>query len=207
MENKNIDPNEVNTGANEIDSEDYDKNLLLEHDYDGIRELDNPPPPWLMWLFYLTVIWAAGYVSYFHWFKEGDLQTAEYENEMAEAAEKYKAASMDLNQLALLTGETDLNEGQEIFTKSCVACHGTNGEGGIGSNLIDSEWIYGNQPKNVFETIKNGTSNGMTSFSSLPDENILKVTSYILVKLNTLSTQSEKIKEHTEEDKSSDATE
>ena len=207
MENKNIDPNEVNTDINDDNKEDYDKNLLLEHDYDGIKELDNPPPPWLMWLFYFTVIWAVGYVSYFHWFKEGDLQTAEYENEIAEATEKYKTATMDLNQLALLTDESDLNEGQEIFAKNCVACHGVNGEGGIGSNLTDSEWIYGNQPKNIFETIKNGTSKGMTSFSSLPDENILKVTSYIIVKLNNLSIESEKNKEHIEEIKNSNATE
>jgi cytochrome c oxidase cbb3-type subunit 3 len=183
MENKHTDPQEVSKNDGYIEK--YDKDLLLDYDFDGIKELDNPPPPWLMWLFYITIAWSLGYVAYFHLYKEGDLQAEEYEKEMAEASEKYKAHTLDLDQIALLTNEADLNEGKEIYVKNCVPCHGINGEGGIGTNLADEEWLYGSQPKNVFEIIKNGNSKGMTSFSSLPDENILKVTSYVLVKLYT----------------------
>ena len=62
-------------------------------------------------------------------------------------------------------------------------CHGAEGQGGIGSNLTDDEWIYGKEAKNIFGVIKNGTDKGMTSFESLGDDNILKVTSYIVTKL------------------------
>lgn len=179
MENKNSDPNGVNNTINE-----NEKDLLLDYDFDGIKELDNPPPPWLMWVFYITIIWAAGYIAYFHLFDEGDLQAAEYKNEIAEAAEKYKPVELSADQLVLLTNDADLGEGKDIYAKNCVACHGANGEGGIGSDFRDAEWIYGNKPENLFHIIKNGTSKGMTKFNSLPDESILKVTSYILVKLN-----------------------
>ncbi len=180
MENNNKDPKEVFEGYNEK----YDKKLMIEHDYDGIKELDNPPPPWLMWLFYITVFWALGYVAYFHFFHVGPLQAEEYKNEMAEAAEKYKKSNTDETKIVLLTDAASLDAGSAIYAKSCAACHGPEGKGGIGVNLTDNEWIYGNNIKDVFKTIKNGTSKGMTSFSSLPDKKITEVASFILERLN-----------------------
>ncbi len=187
MENTNKDPKEVFEGYNEK----YDKKLMIEHDYDGIKELDNPPPPWLMWLFYITVFWALGYAAYFHFFHQGPLQAEEYENEMAEAAEKYKRSDTETKQIVLLTDEVSLQAGAATFAKSCAACHGPKGKGGIGVDLTDDEWLYGNSPENIFNTIKNGTSKGMTSFSSLPDEQIMQVTSFILLKLQTPKVESD----------------
>jgi len=183
MENQNKDPKEVYKEYNEK----FDKKLMISHDYDGIKELDNPPPPWLMWLFYFTVIWAVGYAAYFHWFSVGDLQAAEYEKVMKEAAEKYKDVSMDTETISILTAEADLAKGEEIYSKSCTACHGNEGKGGIGPDFTDNDWTYGNGAKDVFEVIKNGTDKGMTSFKSLGDEDILKVASYVLTKFNTNS--------------------
>ncbi len=180
MENNNKDPKEVFEGYNEK----YDKKLMIEHDYDGIRELNNPPPPWLMWLFYITVFWGLGYVAYFHFFHIGALQAEEYKNEMAEAAEKYKKTETNTENIVLLTDIASLEAGSTLYKKSCAACHGPEGKGGIGVNLTDNEWIYGNELKNVFETIKNGTSKGMPTFSSLPDKQIIEVSSFILQKLN-----------------------
>ncbi len=180
MENNNKDPKEVFEGYNEK----YDKKLMIEHDYDGIRELDNPPPPWLMWLFYITVFWAIGYAAYFHWFHEGALQDEEYKNEIAEAAKKYKVNKSETTTIAILTDAASLDAGSATYAKSCAACHGPEGKGGIGVNLTDDEWIYGKDIENVFKTIKNGTSKGMTSFSSLPDEQIIQVASFILYRLN-----------------------
>lgn len=183
MENKNKNLKEVFEGYNAK----YDKKLMIEHDYDGIKELDNPPPPWLMWLFYITVFWSLGYVAYFHFFKVGPLQAEEYRIEMAEAAEKYKKANTDTENIVLLTDAASLDAGSAIYVKSCAACHGPEGKGGIGVNLSDNQWIYGKEIKNVFETIKNGTSKGMTSFSSLPDEQILQVSSFVLLNFNSNS--------------------
>lgn len=179
MENKNTEPKEVYKEYNEK----FDKKLMIDHDYDGIKELDNPPPPWLMWLFYFTVIWAVWYLAWFHWFDMGRLQEADYAHEIEEAAQKYKVTAMDAETISILTSEEDLAKGSEIYKKSCVACHGAEGLGGIGPNLKDDEWIYGKEIKNVFGVVKNGTDKGMTSFKSLGDEDILKVSSYILKKL------------------------
>ncbi len=179
MENNNKDPKEIFEGYNEK----FDKNLITDHDYDGIKELDNPPPPWLMWLFYLTVFWSLGYVAYFHWFKQGPLQAEEYENEIAEAEKKYKDTKTGAFEIILLNDETSLAAGAATYAKSCTACHGQNGKGGIGVNLVDEEWIYGSDIKNVFDVIKNGTSKGMASFNSLPDKQILEVASFVLTEL------------------------
>lgn len=176
MENKNTD-------IYKDENKDIDKNLMIDHDYDGIKELDNPPPPWLMWLFYFTVIWSVWYVAWFHWFDMGRLQEADYQYELDEAAQKYKVTAMDEETISILTAENDLNRGAEIYKKSCVACHGAEGQGGIGPNLKDAEWIYGNDISKVFGVVKNGTDKGMTSFKSLGDEDVLKVSSYILKKL------------------------
>lgn len=61
-------------------SEEYDK--LLDHDYDGIKELDNDLPTWWLWLFYFTIAWAVIYLLYFHVFNIGYLQTDEYLQEV-----------------------------------------------------------------------------------------------------------------------------
>ncbi|MCF6184375.1 MAG: pyruvate kinase, partial [Bacteroidales bacterium] len=103
--------------------------------------------------------------------------------EMAEAAKKYKKSDAETKQIVLLTDETSLNAGAAVYAKSCAACHGPKGKGGIGVNLTDNKWIYGNSPENVFKTIKNGTTKGMASFSSLPDKKLIQVTSFILLKL------------------------
>ncbi len=61
-------------------SEEYDK--MLDHDYDGIKELDNDLPTWWLWLFYLTIAWAVLYMLFYHVFSIGYLQDDEYLAEM-----------------------------------------------------------------------------------------------------------------------------
>ncbi len=65
------------------------KEKLLDHNYDGIQELDNQLPPWWLKLFYITIIWGIGYFMYYHVFEIGDLSEDEYKREMGYAvAEK-----------------------------------------------------------------------------------------------------------------------
>ncbi|MFZ5554334.1 MAG: cbb3-type cytochrome c oxidase N-terminal domain-containing protein [Bacteroidota bacterium] len=165
-----------------------EKDILLDHNYDGIRELDNSLPPWWKYMFYATCIWGLIYLIHYHLLKTGSLQLQEYENEMAEGqrqVEEYNkraANNVDENSVTMLTDETSLNEGKNIYTEFCVACHGNSGEGGIGPNLTDDYWIHGGSVKDVFKSVKYGwPEKGMKSWQQeLNPKKIHQVTSYIL---------------------------
>ena len=139
--------------------------IILDHNYDGIRELDNVLPPWWVYMFYVTIIFAVVYLVRFH--IVGDYtQTIEYENEVAEAKiaiEEYKKTAknlVDVNTVEVLTDASDLSAGEKIFTANCVVCHMADGGGGIGPNLTDEYWILGGGIKNVFRTISEGGRDG-----------------------------------------------
>ena len=171
-------------------NEQYDQNLL-DHEYDGIKELDNPPPFWLLSLFYITVIFSVIYGAYYFWLGMGDLQAAEYEKEVAAAQinqqNNSQVNAIDENSITIFTDEENLKVGAELFaTKTCVTCHGTNGEGNaIGPNMADEFWINGNTPNKLFQIIKNGVpTKGMTPFKSqLTPTQMVQVLSYILIKI------------------------
>jgi cytochrome c oxidase cbb3-type subunit 3 len=157
-----------------------------EHDYDGIKELDNPPPGWIMAIFYITIAASIFYGAYYFWLNVGDKQDAEYAKATMQYNEKYKKNNEASSALALLIDESSLTEGQAIFKEmNCAACHGPNGGGNaIGPNLTDKYWIHGCKFEEVFSLIKNGfPTKGMTAFKGqLSDEKIQKVASYVLVK-------------------------
>jgi len=168
----------------------YDQKLIENHEYDNIRELDNPAPFWLMSLFYITVIFAVGYGAYYFWLGIGDLQTAEYKSEVAAAEinmKKTNANAFDESNITLFTDDEDIAAGAEIFaTKTCTTCHGKGGEGNaIGPNLTDEYWIHGNTPEALYQVVKNGVpSKGMTPFKGqLSEKQIVQVLSYVLQKL------------------------
>ncbi|MEI6411392.1 MAG: cbb3-type cytochrome c oxidase N-terminal domain-containing protein [Bacteroidota bacterium] len=162
--------------------------IILHHDFDGIRELDNRLPPWWVNMFILTIIYAFGYMFYYHWGGNGPSQKEEYENEMATAKKEMAAAlagkanSVDEASVVALTESSALGEGELIFKANCVACHGQKGEGGVGPNFTDEYWLHGGGIKNVFKTIKYGVpEKGMISWQSqLKPADMQKVASYIL---------------------------
>lgn len=165
-----------------------EEDVLLHHDYDGIRELDNALPPWWVWGFYITIIIAVVYLVNYHVLGTGVLQKQEYKNEVALAAEiqKERMANMpdavsEANVTVLSTPEA-LAAGKETFTKNCAACHGQNGEGLVGPNLTDEFWIHGGGIKNLFKTVTIGVPDkGMISWKAqLAPAKIQEVTSYIL---------------------------
>ena len=162
---------------------------VTDHEYDGIKELDNPPPRWIMLLFYITIGWSILYGAYFFWLKQGDHQDAEYVKKSAQHDEKYHITALSTDDMVAFTDEAALTEGKEVFTAmGCMACHGLNGEGNaIGPNLTDNYWIYGCNIKDVFNAVKNGVpAKGMTPFKSqLSDEKIQKVASYVLSLVGT----------------------
>ncbi len=169
------------------DHEEAQGKLLIDHEYDGIKELDNKPPPWLMAILYGTIIFSAIYMLYFHILYPDDNQDTEYEKSVAAAQATIKVVEFDETNVALITDEAKLAEGLNLYnTKTCVACHGAAGEGNnIGPNLTDNAWLHGKTPAEIFKSIKYGIpEKGMTPFKDqLSNEQIQILTSYILGKM------------------------
>jgi cytochrome c oxidase cbb3-type subunit 3 len=165
-----------------------DAEVDLKEDFDGITELDNPPPPWFMWLFYGTVITAGIYMVHYAILKNGPNPVQEYNMDEAarQAAKKdylsKHEGNVDETNVTLLKDKAKLAEAAEIFKQRCVACHGEKGEGKNGPNLTDEYWLHGNSIKDVFKTINNGVlEKGMVAWKGqISPPNIRAVASYVL---------------------------
>lgn len=146
--------------------------MLLDHDYDGIKELDNALPPWWKYGFYITIVVAVFYILKFEVWHTGMNPTQEYAEEMSAAKIQtvaYLASAkenVDENSVVQLDA-AGAAAGKEIFTKTCVACHFAEGQGSVGPNLTDEYWIHGGGVKDIFKTIKYGyPDKGMQSWQT-----------------------------------------
>jgi len=159
--------------------------LLLDHEYDGIRELDNKLPRWWVWLFYITIAFAAVYMVYYHVLKIGPLSAGEYDAEM-KAGNQLKAAAMGKFEAGIPTLQPAndpiiLENGHQTYGKFCAPCHRVDGGGLVGPNLTDDYWIHGSNYCDTVATIWNGVpAKGMITWKATlkPDE-IQAVASYI----------------------------
>ncbi len=163
-----------------------EKDLMIDHSYDGIVELDNPIPVWFNALFYGSIIFGFIYLLVYHVFGWGMNQDQEYLHELSVAE---KAKQEYLAQAANLVDESTVEynaalapAGKAIFTANCAACHGANGEGTIGPNLTDRFWIHGGEIKDIFKTVKYGVpEKGMVPWEqTLTPGQIAEVSSYII---------------------------
>ncbi|GAB3821555.1 c-type cytochrome [Pontibacter rugosus] len=155
------------------------------HDFDGIQEYDNDLPPWWKTMFYVSIVFAIGYMLHFHVFNTGKLQAEEYEMEMEEAAALAALNADDPNAVTtyeILTEATALESGKTIFNTNCAACHGQEGQGTVGPNLTDEYWLHGGDVNDIFKTVKYGVpAKGMVPWQGkLTKDQILEVSSYIL---------------------------
>ena len=148
-----------------------EKDILLDHNYDGIQELDNSLPPWWKYGFYLTIVVACIYLYRYHISHDGPSQQEEYAAEM-QRGEEDKAAylatsanNVDESNVVMLTDAGEIAAGKELFSKNCAACHLPDGGGVVGPNLTDDYWLHGGSMKDVFKSIKYGWQDkGMKSW-------------------------------------------
>jgi len=165
-----------------------EQEILLDHDYDGIKELDNNLPPWWLAMFYVTIVMGVTYFSYHHLTDWGMTQEEVYlqEVETAKAAVKAyvsgQAVSIDENSVVALTDEASIEEGEFIYKLNCVVCHLESGGGLVGPNLTDEYWLHGGSIQDIFSTVKYGVpEKGMIAWANqLRPAEMQKVSSYIL---------------------------
>ena len=162
---------------------------LLEHSFDGIQEYDNPLPPWWVYLFVGTIIWAGLYLFYYTITGTGPGQAAEYTSEVKDYQAKFAnelsaEAGVDWNKpnFEVVTDQGQLDMAKTLFSKNCVSCHGAEGQGGIGPNFTDEYWIHGGGINNIAKTIAFGVpEKGMITWkTTLKKNEILALASYII---------------------------
>ncbi|MDP2890235.1 MAG: cbb3-type cytochrome c oxidase N-terminal domain-containing protein [Bacteroidota bacterium] len=171
----------------EVDDATQIKYFGGDHEYDGIKELDNPLPPWLKYLFYVTIVIAFSYMMLIFVFEDDDfVQHKEYRKEMIAARAKTdEAVNEEATKAATVappSKEEILAAGKTIFDKTCLVCHGKFGEGLVGPNFTDDYWIHGGNPEDLLKVVNEGViEKGMISYKSqLNKTQINNVIQYIL---------------------------
>jgi len=159
--------------------------VLLDHDYDGIKELDNALPPWWKYGFYVTICIGFAYMYHFHVSKTGKNPEQEYVAEIQKAQaemEVYMAMAKDLvDESNVQFDKEGIETGKALYAKSCIACHGQSGEGSVGPNLTDDYWIHGGSMNDIFKTIKYGyPDKGMQAWQQqFSPKQMQQISSYI----------------------------
>ncbi len=165
-----------------------EREILLDHNYDGIRELDNRLPPWWLGMFYVTIVIGVLYYGYYHVLGKGMSSEEAWQAEMVEAktsVQSYLASQgnvIDETNVELVTDDAALSAGEITYNTLCAVCHLESGAGLVGPNLTDEYWVHGGDIKDLFATIKYGVpEKGMIAWSNqLRPEQIQQVASYIL---------------------------
>lgn len=166
-----------------------EKHILLDHNYDGIMELDNPLPAWWMMTFWGGILFAIFYFIFFQ-IMDGPNLRDEYEKEMAaleviQKAEAKNVGNFSLDQYnAWLAIPENKTRGAVVYEENCLACHAEGGGGDIGPNLTDNYWIHV-QPRDPESTymlvVKGFEDNGMPAWGEvLSKEDIMAVTDHII---------------------------
>jgi cytochrome c oxidase cbb3-type subunit 3 len=163
--------------------------ITLDHNYDGIKELDNHLPPWWTGLFLGTIAFAIVYLLFYHVFNTLPSQQAEYDTEVAIAQEQLKklqaanpVAAIDETNVETTTDALALAEGKQIFLNTCASCHRKDGGGDIGPNLTDDYCKHGGTIKDIFKTVRHGVqgTNMIAWEGVISPEKMKNVSSYVL---------------------------
>lgn len=166
---------------------DDDKLLIKDHEYDGIRELNNPLPGWWLATFYITIVFSVGYYAYYTFLGGPDsderlarnMAVISQERETAQETQEVKSEDYFI---ALLDNQEVLAAGQAEYVAKCLACHGDKGQGLIGPNMTDEFWIQGDgSVSSILAISKTGVpEKGMPPWQGvIPDETLEAVAVYI----------------------------
>lgn len=162
-----------------------DDNMIEGYEYDGITELDNPCPDWLMYIFYFTAFLAVFFLGYYFGSNSKNEILESYMKKLqnAQPTTVEQVPEVGESELVALLQEPDqLTSGEEIFVDKCALCHGEFGEGLIGPNLIDNYWLHGKgKISDIATTIRSGIPDkGMAAWKDrIPEEDILRIAAYI----------------------------
>ncbi len=166
-----------------------DDKIIEGYEYDGIAELDNPCPKWLMYIFYFTAFLAVFFLGYHFGSSSKNKIVESYVKKLQDARARQITAVVEQvpevsesELLTLLEAPAELTSGEEIFKDKCALCHGEFGEGLIGPNLIDNYWIHGTgKISDIAITIRSGIPDkGMAAWQDrIPEDNILQIAAYI----------------------------
>lgn len=146
------------------------------HDWDGIKELNNPLPRWWLWSLYLCIIWGIWYViAYPAWPMIKGATTgylgystrANVEADIAAFNDKNVDLRTALSDVVLreLENNEDLSRfavagGAAVFRTNCSQCHGSGAAGAKGyPNLLDDDWLWGGSVDQIAYTINHGIRN------------------------------------------------
>ena len=142
-------------------SDPHPRDDLLDHEYDGIREYDNPLPGWWVYIFWGSFLFSIGYFFHYHLSGNGVSIASGHESEVAEArrieAKRALAETVSeegLNKLML--DAALMNEAKALFSLRCTPCHGDQGQGVIGPNLTDDAWLHGAGLLDIYKTVSEG---------------------------------------------------
>lgn len=128
-----------------------------DHDYDGIRELDNPLPRWWLWTFAGTTVFAIAYWLAMHSLPAATTSFDRYGVEHDELERIALANAVDPSViLAQAKDPAAVAAGFTVFSNRCVTCHGDHGQGGVGPNLTDGHWLHGGDTKSIYATVSRG---------------------------------------------------
>lgn len=176
----------------ELHVEPDEKHLLLDHNYDGIQELNHPLPSWWSFLFYFGIAYGIGYGIYYE-FLGGKSLRSEFTEDYAKIRaiqEEYKKANgpFDPNQYAVFATPEHRKEAEQIYVDNCQQCHLEGGRGDIGPNLTDKYWLLAKgTPQTIYNVVYTGSEeNGMPAWGEvLSPEDIYRVVGYVMTFKNT----------------------
>lgn len=149
------------THENQPTPAEHDQDQLLDHEYDGIQEYDNPLPLWWKAIFWGTIFFAPLYILFYH-FGPGMLSTDSYDAAMVAFYDEQAKELLALGEITdttldgLRSNESMMANAKKVYAARCATCHGVFSEGGIGPNLTDEYWLHGNRLTEIYQTIVKG---------------------------------------------------
>ena len=167
----------------------YTQGKTVGHVWDeSLEEYNNALPKWWSWMFYLTIVFALGYLAlypglgkfqgYLNWSSSGQ-HKAEVDKMDATVKPLFdKYLKMDV--AAVAADKQGLEMGKRLFMTYCIQCHGADAHGSKGfPNLTDNDWLYGGEPEKIEETIAGGRQGMMPPHAQLGAETIKDLANFV----------------------------